>query len=122
MTTEPWRQRDPVDGDVDWRAIRADGSVAAGLVKLGRSTVVYTYDTRLAGLDGARFDSAEAARAAIAALLAQRATPPIAAAALAPVAPPTRAEVDGRGGPALHRNRQAPHRERRRPGAGFFDG
>lgn len=115
MTTEPWRQRDPVDGDVDWRAIRAGGSVVAGLVKLGRSTVVYTYDSRLAGLDGARFASAEAARAAIAALLAQPATPPIAVAALAPLAPHVRPDVDGHAGQALRR-------ERRGPGAIFYDG
>ena len=70
MTTERWRQHDPADGDVDWRAIRDGGTVVAGLVKLGRSTLVYTYDSRLAELDGARFASAEAARGAVQAALA----------------------------------------------------
>lgn len=70
MTTERWRQHDPADGDVDWRAIRDGGTVVAGLVKLGRSTLVYTYDARLAELDGARFASAEAARGAVQAALA----------------------------------------------------
>jgi hypothetical protein len=69
MTTQAWRRYDPVDGNVDWRSVRDDGAVIAGLVKLGRSTVVYTYDPRLVSLDGARFASAEAARAAIDAAL-----------------------------------------------------
>jgi hypothetical protein len=69
MTTERWRQYDPADGDVDWRAIRDGGAVVAGLVKLGRSTLVYTYDARLAELDGARFASAKAARGAVQAAL-----------------------------------------------------
>lgn len=100
MTTEAWRYRDPVDGDIDWRAIRVDGGVVAGLVKLGRSTVVYTYDPRLAALDGARFASAGAARGAIAATLAAPETPPIAAAALTPLAIPARPGVHSRDGKA----------------------
>jgi hypothetical protein len=65
MTTDAWRFRDPCDNDIDWRPVRAGGAVVAGLVKLGRSTLVYTYDPRLASLDGARFASAAAARAAV---------------------------------------------------------
>ena len=71
MTGQRWRQHDPVDGDIDWRGVRAEGGVVAGLVKLGRSTVVYTYDARLSALDGARFANAEAARSAVAAALAR---------------------------------------------------
>lgn len=94
MTTERWRQHDPVDGDIAWRAIRDGGGVVAGLVKLGRSTLVYTYDARLAELDGARFASAAAARGAVQAALAAPARPGVRA--IAPI-PFRRAARDSRG-------------------------
>lgn len=70
MTTQTWRDYDGADSDLDWRPVRAEGRVIAGLVNLGRSTMVYTYDSRLTSLDGSRFSSVAAARAAIDAALA----------------------------------------------------
>lgn len=116
MTTQPWRQRDPADGDIDWRAIRADGAVVAGLVKLGRSTVVYTYDGRLAALDGARFASAEAARAAVDTALAAPVRPRLPA--LAPTAAAIPRELTGQAGGRADRRVRSP----KATGAGFHDG
>jgi hypothetical protein len=100
MTSERWRQRDPVDGDVDWRGVRADGGVVAGLVQLGRSTVVYTYDARLAALDGARFANAEVARTAIAAALAAPEAAPYSSTRQTRTAGPARADATPRNGAA----------------------
>lgn len=90
MATERWRQHDPADGDVDWHAIRDGGTVVAGLVKLGRSTLLYTYDARLAELDGARFASTEAARGAVQAAIAAADRPEVRASAPMPFRPAAR--------------------------------
>ncbi len=71
MSRPSWRERDLEAQEARWTPLLDDGATIGGLVTLGHSVILYSRDPRLRALDGQRFDSAFAARQAMAEALAE---------------------------------------------------